>query len=75
MKAGTQKADEIHDYYIKLEELLHETMDQETNELTEYCCATCKTTKPIDEFHKLERSITGHKYSCKSCEIKKASER
>lgn len=22
MKAGTQKADEIHDYYIKLEELL-----------------------------------------------------
>ena len=24
LKAGTKKADEIHDYYIKLEETLHE---------------------------------------------------
>ena len=33
LKAGTKKADEIHDYYIKLEELLHETINEETNEL------------------------------------------
>jgi len=33
LKAGTKKADEIHDYYIKLEELLHETVNEETNEL------------------------------------------
>jgi hypothetical protein len=33
LKAGTKKADEIHDYYIKLEELLHETLNEETNEL------------------------------------------
>jgi len=33
LKAGTKKADEIHDYYIKLEELLHETLCEETNEL------------------------------------------
>jgi len=33
LKAGTKKADEIHDYYIKLEELLQETIDEETNEL------------------------------------------
>lgn len=33
LKAGTKKADEIHDYYIKLEELLHETLNEETDEL------------------------------------------
>lgn len=33
MKAGTKKADEIHDYYIKLEELLQETTDEENQEL------------------------------------------
>ena len=26
MKAATKKADEIHDYYIKLEEILQETI-------------------------------------------------
>jgi phage anti-repressor protein len=33
LKAGTKKADEIHDYYIKLEELLHETLKEEAEEL------------------------------------------
>ena len=33
LKAGTKKADEVHDYYIKLEELLHETLNEESNEL------------------------------------------
>jgi len=33
LKANTKKADEIHDYYIKLEELLLETVQEETNEL------------------------------------------
>lgn len=33
LKSGTRKADEIHDYYVKLEELFHETVDEETNEL------------------------------------------
>ena len=33
LKSSTKKADEIHDYYIKLGELLQETMDEETNEL------------------------------------------
>jgi len=33
LKAGTKKADEVHDYYIKLEELLQETIDEESNEL------------------------------------------
>ncbi len=33
LKASTKKADEIHDYYIKLEEILQETINEETNEL------------------------------------------
>jgi len=33
LKAGTKKADEIHDYYIKLEETLHEVVNEEGNEL------------------------------------------
>ena len=35
IKANTKKADEIHDYYIKLEEILQETVNEETNELRE----------------------------------------
>ena len=33
LKSNTTKTDEIHDYYIKLEELLQETINEETNEL------------------------------------------
>jgi hypothetical protein len=33
LKAGTKKADEIHDYYMKLEELIQDTINEETNEL------------------------------------------
>ena len=33
LKANTKKADEIHDYYIKLEELLQETIMEQTDEL------------------------------------------
>ena len=33
LKAGTKKADAIHDYYIKLESLLHEVVQEESTEL------------------------------------------
>jgi Skp family chaperone for outer membrane proteins len=33
LKAGTKKADEIHDYFIKLEEILQEIMKEEGDEL------------------------------------------
>jgi hypothetical protein len=33
LKAGTKKADEIHEYYIKMEELLQEVLQEENNEL------------------------------------------
>ena len=31
LKADTKKANEIHDYYIKLEEMLHEIINEETD--------------------------------------------
>jgi phage anti-repressor protein len=33
IKAGTEKANEIHEYFVKLEELLHETIHEECIEL------------------------------------------
>jgi hypothetical protein len=33
LKAQTKKADEIHEYYMKLEEILQETINEENNEL------------------------------------------
>jgi hypothetical protein len=33
LKAGTKKADEIHDYYMKLEEIIHVVIQEECNEL------------------------------------------
>jgi pyruvoyl-dependent arginine decarboxylase (PvlArgDC) len=33
LKVGTKKADEIHDYYIKLEEIVQEVINEENNEL------------------------------------------
>ena len=35
LKAGTKKADEIHDYFIKLEEVLQKTIGEECSELKE----------------------------------------
>lgn len=33
IKSGTQKANDIHDYFIKLEEILHHTIEEECDEL------------------------------------------
>ena len=33
IKADTVKANEIHEYFVKLEEILHETIEEESNEL------------------------------------------
>lgn len=51
LKACTKKADEIHDYYIKLEKLLHETIDEETNELREQLRLKDKNFIELSEKH------------------------
>ena len=49
LKAGTKKADEIHDYYIKLEELLHETVNEESNELRKQLLDTKQENEKLSE--------------------------
>jgi hypothetical protein len=44
-------------------------------DVTEYNCLKCRETKPLEEFHKLKRTKTGHKYKCKKCELSEAKER
>jgi hypothetical protein len=57
LKTGTKKADEIHDYYIKLEESLHEVLEEETTELkTQLLQIEDKNTKEYEI--KLEKQRT-----------------
>jgi len=42
MKSKTKKADEIHDYYIQLEELVQELVEEESQELRERLTASIK---------------------------------
>lgn len=49
LKAGTKKADEIHDYYIKLEELLQETLAEENTIIKNQLLQVQKDKKNIEE--------------------------
>jgi hypothetical protein len=51
MKANTNKADEIHDYYIKLEELLQETINEESQELKNEITEKEKKLSKLQEVH------------------------
>jgi hypothetical protein len=54
LKAGTKKADKIHDYYIKLEELLHETLNEECKELRDQLLISSNKIKD----QKLEKELS-----------------
>ena len=49
LKAGTKKADEIHDYYIKLEELLQETLSEENTIIKNQLIQVQKDKNNIEE--------------------------
>lgn len=55
LKAGTKKADEIHEYYLMLEELLHETINEETDELRKQLIIKDKIIEKTEKNKKLER--------------------
>lgn len=57
LKAGTKKADEVHDYYLKLEELLQETVNEESNELRTQLDTEREEKKKIEE--KLDKLVYG----------------
>jgi len=52
LKANTQKADEIHDYYIKLENVLQETINEQTNELRLQLTNKEEENKKLEEENK-----------------------
>jgi hypothetical protein len=55
LKAGTKKADEVHDYYLKLEELLQETVNEESNELRKQLGNEKEEKKKVED--KLNRVV------------------
>jgi hypothetical protein len=52
LKADTKKADEVHDYYIKLEELLQETVNEESSELRLQLSNKEEEKNRLEEEHK-----------------------
>jgi len=68
LKACTKKANEIHEYYIKLEETLHEVINEETNELklqleevkNEFTAKQNQNLSIIESLKK-EKSVEKHK--------------
>jgi hypothetical protein len=68
LKADTKKADEIHEYYIKLEELLHQTLDEETQELREQLTLKDKVIENNEKQNKYERhQLFINKFNNKRC--------
>ena len=68
-KKGTKCKDCVRIVYTR------EKKEEEIKKITEYQCSKCKVVKSIEQFHSLPRSLTGHKYTCKECELEKARER
>jgi phage anti-repressor protein/uncharacterized protein (DUF1778 family) len=66
LKSNTKKADEIHDYFIKLEETLQEVINDESNELknqllqTEQALQTQVAQTEIEKQKMRERTILEH---------------
>jgi hypothetical protein len=60
LKAGTKKADEIHDYYIKLEEILHELVNEETDELRNQLTLKDNEITNIKNNNKKQEKINKH---------------
>ena len=54
LKAGTKKADEIHEYYIKLEDLIQETLEEEAIEMKNKLLIKQNELEKIEENKKKE---------------------
>lgn len=59
LKAGTKKADEVHDYYIKLEKMLNETVNEQTNELMKQL--DYQTKSHLSEIEKFKKKLEKNK--------------
>ena len=55
LKACTKKSDEVHDYYIKLEKLLNETVNEQTNQLMKKL--DYQTKHHLSEMDKMKKKL------------------
>ena len=55
LKAFTQKADEIHEYFLKLEDIIHEVVNEESNELKKQLIEKDEILNEKDEILKKEQ--------------------
>ena len=55
LKAFTQKADEIHEYFLKLEDIIHEVVNEESNELKKQLIEKDEILNEKDEIIKKEQ--------------------
>ena len=60
MKAGTKKSDEIHDYYIKLEEIMHNVIDEQTTDLRKQISESNGNMLLKEAQHKKELKMKRH---------------
>ena len=71
MKANTAKSNDIHEYYIKLEETLHDVIDEESSELRkELQFKDYLLDKSEDKIKKLEKQFETkerQKYTLSNC--------
>ena len=72
LKSNTKKADEIHDYYIKLEDCLQESINEENNELRLQLQEKIETITNIENNHLEDIKIYRHnllmnKFKNKKC--------
>jgi hypothetical protein len=67
LKSDTKKANEIHDYFIKLEELTQETINEESNELkNQLLLLENKLEEKETQFEKEKDSITLNSFNKKN---------
>jgi hypothetical protein len=55
LKSDTQKADEIHEYYMKLEQLMHDTINEEQSELRMQLQQSHKSLVEITQLSEYEK--------------------
>lgn len=71
LKAGTSKADEIHDYYIKLEDVLREIISEETEELKNQLLIKENQLLLKDQKHKVDLKMIKHNTLVEKLKTKK----
>jgi hypothetical protein len=66
LKAGTKKADEIHEYYMKMEDIIQDTINEETSILRDQLLITNnKIEEQLKELEFQKQNIEKEKYELK----------